>query len=169
MRTSDAFDERITTYGRLREAHQRLDAAFAPSYERHGLSTTWFEAMLRIKLSQGERLRMCDLAEQVAVTTGGATRLVDGLIQEGLVERRSDLTDRRVQLVALTATGSARLDEAVATHLEELETELFARLSGDDVAHLDRILDLLREPTPPQNTSSEPRRHSRTRRASSGR
>ena len=52
------------------------------------------------------------LAQQVALTTGGVTRLVDRMISAGLVERVPCPTDRRVLFAALTPAGEAKLDEA---------------------------------------------------------
>lgn len=97
---------------------------------------------------------MCDLADQIALTTGGATRLVDGLIRGGFVDRVADPDDRRVQLVVLTVAGRHKLDETVASHLDDLDAELFARLSQRDVAQLNRLLDRLREPAPPTTTTT---------------
>ncbi|MEM8902086.1 MAG: MarR family transcriptional regulator [Actinomycetota bacterium] len=146
MGADQVFDDRITTYGRLIEAQRRLDQALAATYARFSLTASWFEALLRIRRSPSERLRMCQLADQMSISNGGATRLVDGLVGAGLAERAGDPTDRRVQLVTLTETGRRTLSDAVAAHLDDLDAQLFSRLDGVDVAELDRLLDQLRAP-----------------------
>jgi DNA-binding MarR family transcriptional regulator len=50
--------------------------------------------------------RITDLAAVEGVTQPSMTVLVSGLERSGLVERRADPTDKRVALVALTASGS---------------------------------------------------------------
>ncbi|MEN0064217.1 MAG: MarR family winged helix-turn-helix transcriptional regulator [Myxococcota bacterium] len=50
------------------------------------------------------------LADTLSVTPGAVTRLVDGLVDRGYVERRRDPDDRRRVAVALTASGA---EEAV--------------------------------------------------------
>lgn len=53
--------------------------------------------------------RLTDLAAVEGVAQPSMTSLVTGLERAGLVERRTDPTDRRVVLVALTEAGEQRL------------------------------------------------------------
>jgi DNA-binding MarR family transcriptional regulator len=138
-------DERIRTFGLLHEAHRRLDRAFECSLEQAcGISGPFFEVLMRVGRSPGERLTMTALARQLGLTTGGTTRLVDRVVAAGLVERQSCPTDRRVQWVALSATGEAKLDEALAVHVQDLQHEIFDRLDPAELAVLERALDKLR-------------------------
>jgi DNA-binding MarR family transcriptional regulator len=57
-------------------------------------------------LEQTGPRRVTDLAAVEGVTQPSMTVLVSGLQRSGLVERRADPTDKRVTLVALTASGS---------------------------------------------------------------
>lgn len=67
-------------------------------------------------------------------------------VDAGLVERAVDPDDRRARLVVLTETGRRKVREAVDTHLDDLDAEVFLRLDPRGVAQLDRLLDRLREP-----------------------
>lgn len=145
MESTTIFDERLTSYGRLVEVHRRLDNHFSGSFaDQHGLSATWFEALLRIGRSPDRRLMMRELAQQTDLTTGGVTRLVDAMATADLVRRSSDPGDRRVQLIELTGQGAAKLEAAATTHLHDLDAELFDRLTTDEIARLDALLDKLR-------------------------
>ena len=53
---------------------------------------------------------MGSLAEDVSLTTGGVTRLVDRMEAAGYVERVPCSTDRRVSYAGLTDRGRAKLD-----------------------------------------------------------
>jgi long-chain acyl-CoA synthetase len=67
------------------------------------------------------------LAESMAVTRPSISSLVDGLVARGLVQRGEDPTDRRRQLINLTADGervAATVDAAVSEHLGLVVAEL---------------------------------------------
>ena len=96
-------DPRLTTAGLFFEASSELTNALARDLaEECDLPFQWFEVMLRLARSPGHRLRMCDLAAQVALSPSGLTRAVDRLEQQGLVTRESCLEDRRVDLADRT-------------------------------------------------------------------
>ena len=72
--------------------------------------------------------------------------LADRLEERGLIERRPDLSDRRVKLLALTTAGLAvrtRIVQAAA-----LRSPL-ARPSPADQQRLCRLLDKCLQPEPP--------------------
>jgi MarR family 2-MHQ and catechol resistance regulon transcriptional repressor len=143
--TSNRDDPRITTYGLLHEAHRRLERAFDRSLAAHSaMSSSAFEVLLRIGRSPGARLTMSELACQLGLTSGGATRLVDRVVEAGLVVRTACPTDRRVQWVVLTPEGERKLDEGLAVHLDDLQRELVDRLEPDELEALERALDKLR-------------------------
>ncbi len=140
----DCDDFRIHTFGVFLEALNRLNHLFDHSLkEKAGISQSWFEALLRVSRSGGQ-MTMGELADQVALTSGGVTRLVDRLAEEGLVERRACESDRRVQYVAITDSGTAKLDEAVDIHLQDLDRELTSRLSEQERELLVAVMERLR-------------------------
>lgn len=53
------------------------------------------------------------LAEKAGVTRATMTRLINGLVRDGLVSRQEDRNDRRSYTVGLTETGQAKLDEVM--------------------------------------------------------
>ena len=139
-------DERITAFGRLVEVHARLERLLGRELEcGAGVPLTWFEALLRIGRSPDGELAAGELSRQIALTSGGVTRLVDRLAGAGLVERRPSATDRRSQLISLTPDGRAVLERACAVHLRGLEEHVFSRLTERDVRDLARVLDALRD------------------------
>jgi DNA-binding MarR family transcriptional regulator len=143
-------DARIDTFGLLHEAHRRLDRALNCSLERQaGISGIFFELLLRLGRSPGGRLTMGELAQQLGLTSGGTTRLVDRMVGAGLVERQSCPEDRRVQWAVLSGAGERKLDQALPVALEDLQREVFDRLDPEEVAVLERALDKLRAPTGP--------------------
>jgi MarR family transcriptional regulator, 2-MHQ and catechol-resistance regulon repressor len=140
-------DPAISTYGRLVEVVRRLDATFERTIrEVGGLPAPRFELLLRLARSPGEELTMSELGVQLGVTSGGATRLVDRVAADGLVERRLCSSDRRVHHVRLTEAGRERLATVLPAHRDDLARELTSRLDAETTVQLEAILDLLRDP-----------------------
>jgi DNA-binding MarR family transcriptional regulator len=147
--TDPVDDERITAYGRLVEVAARLDRILGRELEAGaGVPLNWFEAMLRLARSPGGALSASSLSQQIALTSGGVTRLVDRLVDAGYVTRRPAPTDRRSLLVTLTDEGRAALDAACKVHLRGLDEHMFSRLTDRDVEDLARVLDTLRPDRP---------------------
>jgi DNA-binding MarR family transcriptional regulator len=141
---TDADEALITTFGRLVEAYSGLGQQLGRSLEQEsGIPHTWFEVLLRISRADGGQITMGALAQQVALTTGGITRMVDRMIAAGLVQRVPGPTDRRVHFAGLTEQGRAKLDEAAKVHAANLR-QAFAGFSADDLRRFDDFLDQLR-------------------------
>ncbi|MFC7344995.1 MarR family winged helix-turn-helix transcriptional regulator [Saccharopolyspora griseoalba] len=137
-------DRLVTTFGRLIEAYSRLEQRLGPAMEADtGLPLTWFEVLIRLARSPERQLTMGALAEEIALTTGGVTRLVDRMEKAGYVERLPCPGDRRVSYAAITSTGREILDRAAAQHARELGAA-FADFTEQDLDALDGLLDRLR-------------------------
>lgn len=139
-----ADDRLVTTFGRLLEAHAALTRRAGRSLEREcGIPHAWLEVLLRISRADGGQVSMGSLAQQVALTSGGITRLLDRMIDAGLVRRVPCPTDRRVLFAALTDQGGAKLAEALVVHAADLR-DAFDGFTRRDLDGLDGLLDRLR-------------------------
>ena len=70
-----------------------------------------------------------ELADRLRLQKSTVSRLVDGLVRRGTVERVPNPTDRRSVLIALTAAGIRK-----AERLHRAQAELFDRLLTDSSA-----------------------------------
>jgi DNA-binding MarR family transcriptional regulator len=146
----DLDDPDLTTVGLLVEAHAGLAAALLPSLEDgHGLTAQWFEVLLRLVRSPGERLRMSDLAAQTTLSASGLTRVVDRLEAQGLVERQACPTDRRGWFAVLTDAGRARILGAVPGHVAEVRALLDRAFDDDERAAFSALVRRLRDTVNP--------------------
>jgi DNA-binding MarR family transcriptional regulator len=107
----------------------------------HGLSLAEYDALLQLAQAPDRRLRMNQLAEQVLLSRSGVTRLVDRLVADGLVNRRSCSSDARGAEAVLTAAGLDRLRAASATHLRGVERYFLDALTGDELCTVEHALD----------------------------
>jgi MarR family 2-MHQ and catechol resistance regulon transcriptional repressor len=141
---TDTDDALMTTFGRVIEVSSALGQQLGRSLEQVcGIPHTWFEVLLRISRAEGGRISMGSLARQVALTTGGVTRLLDRMIAAGLVQRVPSPTDRRVNFAALTEAGRAKLDDAAQVHAANLQ-QAFTGFTAEDLHTFDDLLDRLR-------------------------
>lgn len=145
-RPADAADDDtvIAAFGRLIVTHRYLERVVGRQLEETtGLSLTWLEVLLRLSHAPSAEMSMGELARRMQLTSGGATRVVDRLIAAGEVQRRAAAHDRRVQFVTLTPAGRTRARAAAEAHARTLR-EIFAPLSGEQLATLVDLLDRLR-------------------------
>jgi DNA-binding MarR family transcriptional regulator len=109
----------------------------------HGLTINDFECLLLLARADERRMRRVDLAEQLILTASGVTRLLDGLEQEGWVDRAACATDRRVTYAVLTDEGYSKLKEASKTHVADLRAFFEARYSNEELEQLAGLLGRL--------------------------
>jgi MarR family transcriptional regulator, organic hydroperoxide resistance regulator len=74
--------------------------------------------------------RVQDIANEMAITVGGTSKLVDRLESAGHCRRRSNPDDRRSSLVELTAAGRHLLAKAGDVVDDELEMRIGSVLSA---------------------------------------
>jgi len=97
-------------------------------------------------------LTMSDLSRRLMVTNGNLTSLIGRLVREGLVKRETLPTDRRTQIVRLTAAGKRSLDAMTSEHQQWIDS-LFSELTSADRARLFELLGKLK--TSVQNSLAE--------------
>jgi len=81
----------------------------------HGLGLSDFAAIHHLAEAPGGRLRRVDLAQRLAVTPSGVTRLLGPLERRGIVARESDGHDARATYAVLTRSGKTLAKDATAT------------------------------------------------------
>lgn len=151
MSATPLDDDRLTTVGLFVESHAGFTRQLERRLERDcGLSTQWFEVLLRLARTPGGRLRMSDLAAQTTLTPSGLTRAVDRLEEAGLVQRESCPSDRRGSFAVLTADGRARIEAAVPLHLQHVDEVLAGALDAHELEALASLLRKLRDAVNPE-------------------
>ncbi len=139
-------DERISQFGLFVEANRRIGRIMEASLrDKHAMTTVEFEALLRLGRSPERRMSMSQLADEMVLTSGGVTRLIDRLTATGCVTRVSCPADRRVQWAQLTESGIEKTAEVLKTHLADLDRYFFLAMSDEEKATLLPVLDRLRK------------------------
>ena len=113
----------LAFYGLL-QVNARIVERIGQQMEREsGLPPTWFEVLAN--LHDGPR-RMGELADDLTLSRGGATRLIARMEEAGLVEREIPKEDRRATYARITEKGGKALLRAKPVHFAAVE-ELFGR------------------------------------------
>jgi MarR family transcriptional regulator, 2-MHQ and catechol-resistance regulon repressor len=140
-------DERLRLMGLLVRAHRRLSFLLGQELEQAvGIPLVWFDVLVHIGGAPEGRLTMSGLSSDVALTTGGVTRLVDRMVDAGLVARQNCPSDRRSVHVVLTDAGQATLGRAIVAHMEGIDRHLIAPLDDSERAALRAALTKLVPP-----------------------
>ncbi|MFO8231522.1 MAG: MarR family transcriptional regulator [Longimonas sp.] len=126
----------------LNRAQHAIDAPLRAQVEAHGLTMKQF-AVLEVLLHKGP-LPVGEVGERVLLTSGSMTYVLDQLEDEGMLVRRADPNDGRVQQVALTDTGREFVEQVFPEHAQLLQS-LMDALSTPEKETLFRLLHRLRD------------------------
>jgi MarR family transcriptional regulator, 2-MHQ and catechol-resistance regulon repressor len=134
-------DERLHLMGLIVRSHRLLTDRLGRELEQDvGIPLVFFDVLINVGAAPDGMVTMSRLSNDIALTTGGVTRLVDRMVDAGLVERQACPNDRRSIHVILTPEGRAVLDRAIAAHIEGIDRHLMAHLSDKDRANLATVL-----------------------------
>src|ERR1700739_3458851 len=102
----------------------------------HGITTSDYEVLLYLAQAPDRKLPMSALAESTMLTRSGITRLVDGLVAGGLIERAACPSDARVSYAQLTDEGLTKLRNAGCTHVRSIGRLFLEHFSPEETGQL---------------------------------
>ena len=110
---------------------------------QHGLTVRDYEVLLYLAQADQRKLPMSALSERTMLTRSGITRLVDGLVGNGLIERHACSNDARVSYAQLTDVGYAALRRASRSHVAGVRRLFVERFSDEELETLAELLGRL--------------------------
>jgi DNA-binding MarR family transcriptional regulator len=119
---------------------RELDAALLA---QHAMTARDYEVLLYLAQADERRLPMSSLAERTMLTRSGITRLVDGVVDAGLVKRVSCPSDARISYAELTEAGYERLREAGCTQVATINRLFLEWFSPGEIETLAELLGRL--------------------------
>jgi DNA-binding MarR family transcriptional regulator len=119
---------------------RQLDAELVSA---HALTTRDYEVLLYLAQAPDRQLPMSALATSTMLTRSGITRLVDGLVQAGWIERVACDKDARVSYARLTQVGFSKLRDAGCTHVASIQRLFLEHFSGEEIDQLATLLSRL--------------------------
>lgn len=112
------------------------------SHRSADLSVPQFRALAFAGINRGATLS--DLAGHLGLMPPAVSRIVDGLVVSGLMERRANISDRRCVSLALTANGRKKLQRTTRMAKGCL-AEIFAPLSVAECGQISSVMRKLKE------------------------
>jgi DNA-binding MarR family transcriptional regulator len=109
----------------------------------HALTTRDYEVLLYLAQAPDRKLPMSTLAESTRLTRSGITRLVDGLVSAGLIERVACSSDARISYAELTNEGYEKLREAGCSHIASVRRLFLEHYSPEELNQLATLLGRL--------------------------
>jgi DNA-binding MarR family transcriptional regulator len=108
----------------------------------HDMPLGWYESMQVISVHPSCRVN--DIADELVITVGGISKIVDRLETAGLCQRRPNPDDRRSSIIELTGSGRRLLAKAADTMEDELESRLGTAVSARSLQQFGSTLEKLR-------------------------
>ena len=126
----------------LHSAARLLRRDFDRRAKAHGLSRSRWQVLWHLAREQGQK--QAELAERMDVAPISLARQLDKLQEEGLVERRSDPSDRRCFRIYLTDTAAPAL-KVLQELAQQTRERAMAGFAAGEVQLLQGLLGRLRQ------------------------
>lgn len=136
-RANDAWEALLT-------AHAVLMRRFAAQDVWHSLSMREYDVLYTLSKADVP-LRLGDLGRHVLLSQPGLSRLVERLVERGLLDRCADPSDARAAQITLTDDGRAVQKSIGRAHGSAVTSALTAALSEDELAQLESLSRALAE------------------------
>lgn len=156
-------DPRRVAVSHLIDVSRQLKTYFDQRAREYGGTRAQWGVLIRLDREEGQT--QADLAETLELQPISLLRLIDKLCEQGLVERRSDPRDRRVNRLYITNNGRETLKQVFVVG-DAIMDELFAGTGQGEILRLIEGLLKLKEnvkSAAQHHEPSEPRRESHAR------
>jgi DNA-binding MarR family transcriptional regulator len=150
---------RLDAWRALLNAHAATVARAEEALADAGLPPlAWYDVLWALRRAPQRRVRLGELAEELTISRGGATKLVDRLESAGLLRREPVPGDRRGAYAVLTHEGEAMLKQMWPVY-ESVLVEVLQGLDAERAALLRETLEAINERTrSPLSAASQPAR-----------
>jgi DNA-binding MarR family transcriptional regulator len=119
----------------------------------HDLQLTWFEPMQ--VMARHRACRVFDIKEELSLTVGGTSKLVDRIEAAGLCRRLANPGDGRSRIIELTPAGHRLLAKATKSFEDELEARFESIVTGRALDRFGATLVKLRAANRPATSSED--------------
>jgi DNA-binding MarR family transcriptional regulator len=122
----------------LLSVHARLIKQFAAEDVWQDLSMREYDVLYTLSKCR-EPVRLGELHRHVLLSQPALSRMVDRLVERGLVERRADRADGRGVRLSLTDAGRDKQQQIGRRHARSVARALTAELTADELRQLATI------------------------------
>lgn len=128
----------------LLRAHAELTRSLeAELHAAHGIGLSAYEMLSRLAHCGDGHMRMSDLAQATSLSLSRISRLMDQLVDRGLVSRRPCAEDSRIVHATIEPAGRELVRAAQETFFAVVDQRFFGRLGCEEVQQLGALLERL--------------------------
>lgn len=103
----------------------------------------WYDVLLEVRNAEPQWLRPVDIQEKMLIQQYNISRLIERLVNEDYVERKSCDCDKRGQYIVLKPEGKNILDKMWPIYKAAIDKHFGDKLDQADLENLTRILGKL--------------------------
>lgn len=131
--------EAIRTWLRLLSCETVIEQRLRSLFRKHfSVTLPQFDVLSELERAP-DPLTMSQLSQELMVSNGNVTGVIDRLEKSGFVDRSRAEHDRRVQYISLTPKGRRQFVKMARRHESWLD-DLFSELSLKDMTSLQKLL-----------------------------
>lgn len=138
MTISDQFNQVLRDWSETFMRRSMHD--FVRFSKESGLSMAQFNTLFR--LHHAGICGVTEVGDHLGVTNAAASQMVERLVQQGLIERAEDPSDRRVKQLSLTEKGRRLVLDSIEARRHWME-QLTDVLDADELAQIIQALTIL--------------------------
>jgi DNA-binding MarR family transcriptional regulator len=121
----------------------QLGYQFRQSLKAHGITEPQYNVLRVVRGYRSEGpVSIGFVKERMLDKSSDVSRIVDNLLEKGLIDRKENQTDRRQKAIDITEKGLALLSGMI--ECDQKADKLMEKLLPEEVAELNRLLDKLR-------------------------
>lgn len=138
--------DRLDAWRTFLRAHAAAVGRIERDLQDRGLTPLlWYDVLIELVYAPDNRLRLSELADAVALSRSGLTRLVDRLEHGGLLRREPHPTDRRGAYAVLTEAGFAAVARTRPAYLRAIAAFFADHLTADETRVIAEALARVRD------------------------
>jgi DNA-binding MarR family transcriptional regulator len=139
-RRSDLDFAPVGVISRLARVRGHIDAELDRNFAAHGLSSATFGVLVTLaRIGDAGGVSQRRLMDELGLTSGTISVRMDRLLEEGLIDRRTDPASRRTSLITLSDRGRELFERVVSAHLAT-ERRLLSALTPEEEELLTGLL-----------------------------
>ena len=136
--------EATAAWIRLVRIQSRVLGAVEQDLKKAGFPPlSWYDALLELSRAPCGALRPVELEKQMLLPQYGLSRLIERLVEGGLVRRKECAVDKRGLVVEITNEGRDLQKKMWNAYACAIERHMGSKLSDADAARLSALLDRL--------------------------
>jgi DNA-binding MarR family transcriptional regulator len=137
-------EEATAAWVRLVRIQSRVLGAVEQDLKKSGFPPlAWYDALLELSRAPHGTMRPVELERQMLIPQYSTSRLVDRLVEEGLVRRKICPADKRGLFVEITESGRELQKKMWHAYSAAIERHIGSKLTDSDAAKLSGLLDRL--------------------------